>query len=67
MSHGIVNDWAGLHAPPRWPKCGHPRTQENTRQCRNRTGPYTRCLICHRADNAAWHRAERNNAKRKKS
>ena len=51
----MTNSYAQLAATRRWPRCGHPRTPDNTRYCRNKTGPYERCLECHRASNREWH------------
>ena len=36
--------WDGLVIGARWPKCGHPRTPENTL-----VNGYERCRECHRA------------------
>lgn len=37
--------WVGLSVGARWPKCGHPKTPENT-QTGHRQSP--RCRECHR-------------------
>jgi len=44
--------WDALFVGARWPKCGHPRTLENT--LRNR-GQYVRCRCCQNQRSQEWH------------
>ena len=49
--------WDGLLVGARWPKCGHPKTPENTLQ-----NGYARCRECHRQFVGDWWERQRYKA-----
>jgi len=49
--------WDGLAVGARWPKCGHPRTPENTQHSPRQAA---RCKECHRQLARDWWERRRN-------